>query len=141
MSASRDRLRFAGLDSMAPHPQPPIVAPTSRNGLSSLEQNRAAGGAEFRRLRTKSKDIVTVSVDVVESGENAFRARLRFKFGGATVQRSLGSIEAPNRFKALKLAWALLKSERIAESEGWSWVTPTTLETSQPPGSATELHT
>jgi hypothetical protein len=89
--------------------------------MASLEQNRAAGGAEFRRMLTRSGEAVTVSLDVTASDEDTYRARLRFKSGGATVQRPVGRVSAPNRFQALKLAWAMLKADKIAEKEGWSW--------------------
>jgi len=95
----------------------------SRNGAAALEQNRAAGGAEQRRMLTRSGEGVTVSLDVTASRDGAtYSARLRFKSGGATVQRPVGKFTAPNRFQALKLAWTALKSENIAEKEGWSWV-------------------
>lgn len=74
-------------------------------------------------MLTKSGEAVTVSLDVTASEDGTYRARLRFKSGGATVQRSVGRVSAPNRFQALKLAWAMLKSEKIVEKEGWSWVT------------------
>lgn len=72
-------------------------------------------------MLTKSGEAVTVSLDVTAAEDGAYRARLRFKSGGATVQRPIGKVTAPNRFQALKLAWALLKAERIAEKEGWTW--------------------
>ncbi len=99
----------------------------SRNGTAALEQNRAAGGAEQRRMLTRSGESVTVSLDVTASRDDTtYSARLRFKSGGATVQRPVGKFTAPNRFQALKLAWAALKSENIAEKEGWSWVASNT---------------
>lgn len=97
----------------------------SRNGTAALEQNRAAGGSEQRRMLTRSGMAVTVSLDLTASKDGAYRARLRFKSGGTTVQRPVGKFIASNRFQALKLAWVALKSENIAEKEGWSWVTST----------------
>lgn len=99
----------------------------SRNVTAALEQNRAAGGAEQRRMLTRSKEAVTVSLVVTASKDGTYSARLRFKNGGATVQRPVGKLTASNRFQALKLAWATLKSENIAEKEGWSWVASDTL--------------
>ena len=99
-------------------------AVNSRNGTAALEQNRAAGGAEQRRMLTRSREAVTVSIDATASTDGTYRARLRFKSGGSTVQRPVGKFTAPNRFQALKLAWSALKSERIAEKEGWSWAAP-----------------
>lgn len=96
----------------------------SRNGTAALEQNRAAGGADQRRMLTRSREAVTVSLDVTASTDGTYRARLRFKSGGSTVQRPVGKFTASNRFQALKLAWSALKTEKIAEKEGWSWVVP-----------------
>lgn len=96
----------------------------SRNGTAALEQNRAAGGADQRRMLTRSRESVTVSLDVTASTDGTYRARMRFKSGGATVQRPVGKFAAPNRFQALKLVWSALKAEKIAEKEGWSWVVP-----------------
>lgn len=102
-----------------------IDSANSRNGMAALEQNRAAGGAEQRRMLTRSREAVTVSLDVTASKDStAYSARLRFKSGGSTVQRPVGKFTAPNRFQALKLAWSALKAEKIAEKEGWSWVVP-----------------
>ena len=92
--------------------------------MAALEQNRAAGGADQRRMLTRSREAVTVSLDVTPSTDGTYRARLRFKSGGSTVQRPVGKFTAPNRFQALKLAWSALKTEKIAEKEGWSWVVP-----------------
>lgn len=75
-------------------------------------------------MLTKSGEAVTVSLDVTASEDGTYRARLRFKSGGSTVQRPVGKVSAPNRFQALKLAWSMLKAEKIAEKEGWCWVTP-----------------
>ena len=72
-------------------------------------------------MLTRSGEAVTVSLDVTASDGGTYRARLRFKSGGATVQRPVGKVFATNRFQALKLAWALLRAERIAEKEGWTW--------------------
>ena len=94
----------------------------SRNGTAALEQDRAAGGADQRRMLTRSRESVTVSMDVTASTDGTYRARLRFKSGGSTVQRPVGKFSAPNRFQALKLAWSALKAEKIAEKEGWTWI-------------------
>lgn len=117
---------------MATRPPLSVDASTSRNGMASVEQNRAAGGAELRRMLTKSGEAVTVSLDVTASEDGTYRARLRFKSGGATVQRPIGKVSAPNRFQALKLAWSMLKAEKIAEKEGWSWVASGSSQTAHP---------
>ena len=110
---SKDSLALplsGGLDNMKQSSAISTDSANSRNGTAALEQNRAAGGADQRRMLTRS--------------DGTYRARLRFKSGGATVQRPVGKFAAPNRFQALKLAWSALKAEKIAEKEGWSWVVP-----------------
>lgn len=77
----------------------------------------------MRRLRTKSGDLVTVSVALNASGMG-WRGTLRFKMGGMTVQRPLGAFEAETEFAALKAAWTLLRSPGFVEKEGWAWLTP-----------------
>jgi hypothetical protein len=104
----------------------------SRNGTAALEQNRAAGGAEQRRMLTRSGEVVTVSMDVTASTDGTYRARLRFKSGGSTVQRPVGKFTVTNRFQALKAAWFALRSEKIVEKEGWSWVVPMTTSLAEP---------
>ena len=90
---------------------------------SALEQDRAAGGAELRKIHTKTGDVVTVSLAIAESGD-ALRVTLRFKWGGSNVQRPVGKVVAASRFEALKLGWKMIRAERIVENQGWSWVIP-----------------
>ena len=101
----------------------PIKASTSRGGTAALEQDRAAGGVDRRKLRIKSGEIVTVSLSLRSVGEK-HRVILRFKTGGTTIQRPVGNIEAPSRFEALKQSWALLREGQLAEKERWSWIEP-----------------
>ena len=72
-------------------------------------------------MLTRSGEAVTVSLDVTPLEGGLYSARLRFKSGGATIQRPVCRIPAPNRFQALKLAWVILKAEKVAEKEGWTW--------------------
>jgi len=124
LNDSRDLQPSGGPNSMKQSSAISTDSANSRNGTAALEQNRAAGGAEQRRMLTRSGEAVTVSMDVTASTDGTYRARLRFKSGGSTVQRPVGKFTAPNRFQALKLAWSALKSEKIAEKEGWSWAAP-----------------
>lgn len=101
-----------------------LTATASRNGMAALVQDRAAGGSDLRKMRTKTGEIVTVSLAVSDSGA-ASRVILRFKTGGATVQRLVGTVTAPSHFHALKLGWKMIRDEKIVEKEGWSWVIPT----------------
>lgn len=99
------------------------VVRLSQNALTALEQNKAAGGAALRKMRTTMGSIVTVSLSVSDSGAGS-RVILRFKWGGATIQRLVGTVAATSRFEALKLGWKMIREEEIVEKEGWSWVSP-----------------
>lgn len=93
----------------------------TRSGRPGAEQDAAAGGVERRRLRTRAGEVVTVSVSLAPSGKR-LRATLRFKFGGATVQRTIGFLASTARSEALRRAWTMLRDQKIAEKDGWSWV-------------------
>lgn len=95
----------------------------SRNRQTALEQDSAAGGAEMRKMYTTSGGVVTVSLSVAESGDG-LRVILRFKWGGSTVQRLVGTLPGCSRFEALKLGWKMIREKKIVEKEGWSWVAP-----------------
>ncbi len=92
--------------------------------MAAMAQDRAAGGSEMRKMRTKSGEVVTVSLSVSGTGEK-LRVILRFKTGGATVQRPVATVTATSQFQALKLGWALIREQKIVEKDGWSWVTLT----------------
>lgn len=100
------------------------AATLSRNGMAALAQDRAAGGADLRKMRTKSGEVVTVSLSVSDVAAGS-RVILRFKSGGGTVQRPVGTVKAASRFEALKLGWQMIRNEKIVEKEGWSWIAPT----------------
>lgn len=87
---------------------------------STHEQDRAAGGLERRKLRIKSGDIVTVSL-VATGTKSPYRVIMRFK-SAITVQREVGRFEASSPAEATRLAWKAIRPNRIAESEGWSWI-------------------
>jgi hypothetical protein len=87
----------------------------------SVEQDRAAGGSENRKIFTESGDIATISLAVSDSLKGSSIA-LRFKHGGKTVRRKVGLVVAATRFEALQLGWAMVRAERIVESQGWRWV-------------------
>jgi hypothetical protein len=98
-----------------------IEATQSRNGMAAFAQDRAAGGGDFRKMRTRTGEIVTVSLAVSDVAGGT-RVILRFKSGGATVQRPVGTVKAATRFDALKLGWQMIRTEKIVEKEAWSWV-------------------
>lgn len=89
---------------------------------NTMQQDRAAGGVSRRKLRISSGDVVTVSLAV--SGKAApYRVILRFK-SGLTVQRSVATLEASSPAEALKLAWVLIREDKVVEKHGWQWVEP-----------------
>lgn len=92
-----------------------------KNRQAAAEQDAAAGGAELRKMRTKTGDVVTVSLSVSPSG-GASRVILRFKWGGGTVQRPVATIKAASRMEALREGWRLLRENKVVEKEGWAWV-------------------
>lgn len=88
----------------------------------STRQDRAAGGEARRKLRIRSGDIVTVSLSV--SGKSSpYRVILRFK-SGLTIQRPVAAIDAESPAEALRIGWARLRDEKIAEGYGWEWLSP-----------------
>ena len=91
--------------------------------LASLEQDKASGGVDRRKMRGKTGEIFTVSL-AVNGTKSPFRVILRFKTGGYTVQRSVGIIEAQSKFEALKMGWVKVRTDKIVEQDGWSWVNP-----------------
>lgn len=98
-----------------------VAAPMTRNGMAAVAQDRAAGGPELRKMKTRSGEVVTVSLAVSGTGEKR-RVILRFKMGGATVQRPVGTFETESEFQALKLGWQTIRAPGAIEKEGWSWV-------------------
>lgn len=98
------------------------VVKLSQNRMAALEQDKAAGGADFRKMLTKSGGVVTVSLSIRES-EGASTLILRFKWGGGTVQRPVGTVRTTSRFEALKWGWKEIREKKIVEAEGWTWVT------------------
>jgi hypothetical protein len=89
---------------------------------ATLEQDRAAGGLDRRKMKIRSGEVVTVSLTVGGS-KSPHTVALRFKSGGLTVNRPVGRVEASSRFEALKLGWQKVREEKIAEQNQWSWVT------------------
>lgn len=85
-----------------------------------LDQDHAAGGADLRKLKIKSGDIVTVSL-VASGTKSPYRVVMRFK-SAITVQREVGRFEASTPFDAVKMAWQIMRPQKIVEQQGWSWV-------------------
>ncbi len=87
---------------------------------ATLNQDRAAGGSDRRKLKIKSGDTVTVSL-VASGTKSPYRVVMRFK-SAITVQREVGRFEASSPQEAVKMAWKVIRPQQIAEREGWSWV-------------------
>ena len=47
---------------------------------------------------------------------------LQFKAHGKTVTKYIGRVTAESRAESLRLGWELLRSRKLVESFGWSWV-------------------
>jgi len=98
-------------------------AKSKRTSSAALEQDVAAGGAELRKMRTRSGDVVTVSLatSVTKGGLNV---RMRFKMSGSTVSRSVATFATTSRDDALRMAWPLVRGDQFVEREGWAWIVP-----------------
>lgn len=91
---------------------------------ATMEQDRAAGGLERRKMKIRSGEVVIVSLAISGTGvKTPYSIIMRFKSGGLTVSRPVGKIQGDSRFELLKLGWARIREDKIAESNQWSWVT------------------
>ena len=88
------------------------------------EQDEAAGGPERRELRLADGTVVTVSVAARRYAKtpNHSYGYLQFKAHGKTVTKYIGRVTAESRAESLRLGWELLRSRKLVESFGWSWV-------------------
>lgn len=88
------------------------------------EQDDAAGGAKRRELRLADGKIVMASVAVrrYASTPNQCYGYLQFKAHGKTITKYIGRVTAKSRDESLRLGWDLLRSRKLAESFGWSWL-------------------
>ncbi len=88
------------------------------------EQDEAAGGPERRELRLVDGTIVMASVAARRYARtpNQCYGYLQFKTHGKTVTKYIGRVTAESRAESLRLGWELLRSRKLAESFGWSWI-------------------
>lgn len=88
------------------------------------EQDDAAGGPERRELRLADETIVMASVAARRYARtpNQCYGYLQFKAHGKTVTKYIGRVTAESRAESLRLGWELLRSRKLVESFGWSWV-------------------
>lgn len=88
------------------------------------EQDEAAGGPERRELRLVDGTIVIASVAARRYARtpNQCYGYLQFKAHGKTVTKYIGRVTAESRAESLRLGWEMLRSRKLAESFGWSWI-------------------
>ena len=88
------------------------------------EQDEAAGGPERRELRLVDGTIVMASVAARRYARtpNQCYGYLQFKAHGKTVTKYIGRVTAESRAESLRMGWELLRSRKLIESFGWSWV-------------------
>ena len=87
------------------------------------EQDEAAGGPERRELRLADGTVVTASVAARHySRSHQLYGYLQFKAHGKTVTKYIGRVTAESRAESLRTGWELLRSRKLVESFGWSWV-------------------
>lgn len=96
--------------------------PPSKQRRAILDQDEAAGGVDRRKILLGGGDTATVSLALGTNVAGVWRVTLRFKHGGRTTQRPVGSVHASDRREALLLGWKLLRSERIVENNRWAWM-------------------
>ena len=90
---------------------------------STMEQDRAAGGLERRKLISRSGDVHVVSLAITGAEGTSPRAiTMRFKLGGSTVTRPVGKVEGATRFEQLKAGWVKVRADKVAEQNQWRWV-------------------
>lgn len=96
--------------------------------MAAMEQDRAAGSTDLRKLRLKNGEIVTASLKLsplkaqAGDGEQAYGVTLRFSVSGLTLQRAVGRVTGRSRAAALKTAWSVARAGEAVQKEGWEWV-------------------
>jgi hypothetical protein len=91
--------------------------------MATLEQDRAAGGSERRKIKTRSGEVHVVSLSISGTGvKTPYGITMRFKSGGLTVSRTVGKVQGASRFELLQLGWAKVREDKIAEQNHWTWL-------------------
>ena len=91
--------------------------------LATMEQNKAAGGLDRRKIVTRSGDIYIVSLAISGTGvKTPYGITMRFKTGGLTVSRSVGKVNGANRFEILQAGWKKVRDDKVAEQNQWHWL-------------------
>lgn len=92
---------------------------------SHRDQDKAAGGYDRRELRLADGSVVVASVAVrsFTRTPNQSYGYLQFKSQGKTVTKYIGRVTADSKMESLRIGWEMLRSRKLVESLGWSWVT------------------
>ncbi len=90
------------------------------------QQDVAAGGAAFRKVRLEDGGAATASVEIVTLPKKGYQewAFLRFKTGGKTRKLYVGKVTSETREQSLALAWKLVHEKQVLEKAGLAWLTP-----------------
>lgn len=89
------------------------------------QQDVAAGGAAFRKVRLEDGGAATASVEILTlpKGYQDW-AFLRFKTGGKTRKLYVGKVTSETRELSLALGWKLVHEKQILEKAGLAWLNP-----------------
>jgi DNA mismatch endonuclease (patch repair protein) len=80
----------------------------------AAEQDAAAGGRDARRVSFPDGGTATASVALGGKRDNGTQlASLRFKHGGKTYRRAIGSVPSHSREVALREAWDAAKQKNL----------------------------
>jgi len=88
------------------------------------EQDEAAGGPQRRHLRLEDGTVVVASIAARQYARTPTRryGYLQFKLRGKTVTKYVGTVTAETQLESIRLGWKLLRSRKLIESFGWTWV-------------------
>lgn len=96
--------------------------------VGQIEQDEAAGDPKRRELRLADGTVVIASIAVRRFASNSPHQQygyLQFKVAGKTVTKYVGRVTAESRSESLRIGWALVRTRKLAESYGWTWVIAT----------------
>jgi len=90
---------------------------------ATREQDAAAGGLLFRRLRLGEDLTATASVGFLKSrNELKMYAYLRFKCEAVNYKRYIGKVQLASRKSMLRQGWALTRRSEFCLPAGWMWL-------------------
>lgn len=90
---------------------------------SQEEQDFAAGGQEYRKVKLPSGGEALASIEVHTFSKGIQQwGYLRFKLEGKNYRFYVGKVSAATRAESLATGWRLVRSKRVLERAGWQWV-------------------